>query len=100
MKVFIPFMERFREPLLNGTKTWTSRTKQYGVPNDTFPAFGAEFVILAIERKQLSEILEHWREEGCLSRDDALEVWRMIHPVRRLDLSELFFVHVFRRISI
>lgn len=30
MKVSIPFWEMFKEPMLNGQKVMTSRTKKYG----------------------------------------------------------------------
>jgi hypothetical protein len=97
MKVYIPFMERFREPLLNGTKTWTSRTKRYGQMGDSFEAFGATFEILTVEKKTLEEILNHWREEGLDSFSDALITWRKIHPIRKLDFLEQFWTHIFKK---
>jgi hypothetical protein len=104
LKVKIPFLPRFKEPMLKGTKTWTSRTKRYGEPGDTFDAFDNEFEILKVERRTLEDILEHWKEEGCSSKEDAVEVWRRLHPRRGFDrsfyLSERLYVHIFRRISI
>lgn len=95
VKVKIPFQERFKQPMLNGTKTWTSRTKRYGAPGDTFEAFGCEFEILKVERLILQDIIEHWKEEGCNSREDFLQVLKKLHPKRRFDPSERWYVHVF-----
>jgi len=37
-KVYMPFKECFREPMLNGRKIMTSRTKRMGEAGDTFQA--------------------------------------------------------------
>jgi hypothetical protein len=99
MKVKIPFMPRFASRMIGGIKTWTSRTRKYGNPGDTFEAFDHEFEIVKVERRTLGDILDHWREEGCDSRKDAVETWKMLHS-KRGDLQERLYVHVFRRISI
>jgi len=58
MKVTIPFKPRFKAPLINGTKTWTSRTKRYGNPGDTFEVFDQEFLIEKVERRTLGDVAE------------------------------------------
>jgi hypothetical protein len=99
MKVYMPFLERFREPMLKGTKTWTSRSRKMGSPKDTFPAFGHEFEIVKVERRQLQDILHnHWAEEGFASEIEAFDVWLTIH--RTLKSGNRYWVHVFRRISL
>jgi len=98
MKVYMPFLERFREPMLKGTKTWTSRSRKMGSPKDTFPAFGHEFEIVKVERRLLDDILNHWQEEGLESRDEACKVWLTIH--RKLETGNRYWVHIFRRISL
>lgn len=57
--------------MLDGIKTWASRTKCYGQSGDTFEAFGHEFMIVKVERRTLEDIVEHWKEEGCSSKEDA-----------------------------
>ena len=100
MKVKIPFKPRFKKPLLDGTKTWTSRTKQYGLPHDIFEAFGEIFEIIDINLLLLSVVADHWKEEGCTSRQDFIELWEKIHPRKGYDPSQIVRVHIFRRISI
>jgi uncharacterized protein YqfB (UPF0267 family) len=98
MKVKIPFLERFRQPMIQDRKTWTSRTKRYGQAGDVFEVFGHEFEIVRVERRTVDDIMDHWQEEGCGSREDAQEVWSRLHP-RRHDPEQRMFTHVFKRIS-
>ncbi len=95
MRVKIPFYERFRDPLLNGTKTWTSRTRRYGKPDDVFLAFGASFKILSITKKPLSEVADHWREEGCTSIEDFIVLWKKIHYRVGFLPKQMVYVHTF-----
>jgi hypothetical protein len=98
-EVKIPFLERFREPMLNGAKYMTTRTKKYGDVGDTFEAFGAVFVIEGLDKLPLAWIVDAWKAEGCQSKDDFLNVWRQIHPNRTVDLKEKFWVHYFRKLE-
>ena len=98
-QIHIPFKERFREPMLNGTKTMTSRTKIYGGTGDWFNAFGATFALTSVDAVPLKIIELQWKAEGCSSKEDFQQVWREIHPRRELDPHELFFVHRFQNIS-
>jgi len=100
-EVKIPFLERFREPMLNGTKYMTSRTKRYGKKGDTFTAFGAEFKLLNDPfLLPLKNIIMEWKAEGFESIGDFQLTWCQIHPRRKFeDLEEKFWVHVFRRVG-
>ena len=97
MKVKIPFKPRFKEPMLDGTKTWTSRTRRYGHKGDTFDAFGATFEIVEEPEKcTLRDIMyNHWKEEGCKSTTDFFEVWEEIHPRKGFVPSQLVWAHIF-----
>jgi len=99
MQISIPFKERFREPMLSGVKTMTSRTKHYGQPGDWFNAFGATFVLTSIINRHFDYILEHWKEEGCVSKEDFLIVWHEIHPRHKVNVSDLFWTHTFQNVS-
>lgn len=94
--VYIPFMPRFREPLLNGTKTWTSRNKKCGEVGDAFIAFGRTFEITGISQKNLCEVIQHFREEGLTSVEEAIRVWGQIHPIKGYVPTQLVWVHEFR----
>ena len=98
-QVKIPFLERFREPMLNGIKTQTARTKRYGKEGDTFEVFGTTFKIFSITKMQLREIANHWKEEGCDSKQDFQSIWMDLHPRRDLVLIEEFWVHQFHRVG-
>jgi len=100
MKVNIPFKERFREPMIKGAKTWTSRTKPYGKPGDTFDVFGHTFEIVKTQRRILDDVAEHYNEEGCASREDFVELWKKIHPRKGFNPWQRVYVHIFRRISL
>ena len=99
MIVKIPFLERFREPMLNNAKTQTARTKRYGKEGDTFEVFGVTFQINSVFKMRLREIANHWREEGCDSKQDFQSVWMDLHPRRDVILIEEFWVHVFHKIE-
>lgn len=97
-RVRIPFKARFREPMLNGTKIYTVRTKRMGEPSDTFVAFGATFWILHVSEAQLFEVAALWQEEGCMSKEDFIAVWKEIHPVTGYHDYQYVYLHEFRRI--
>lgn len=86
--------------MLKDIKIWTSRTRRYGKPGDHFFAFGHEFLIEKIERRTLGDVADHYREEGCESWDDFVDVWNDIHRQKGFSLWQRVFVHIFRRISI
>ena len=96
-EIVIRFKPYFREPMLSGVKTCTSRTKTMGKPGDWFTAFGAQFELLSVEEVRLHEVASMWKEEGCTSADHFKEVWREIHPVVGYDDYQLVKLHRFRR---
>lgn len=100
MKVKIPFQPRFKEPMLNGTKTWTSRTRRYGKAGDTFEAFDHEFRIDKVERRTLEDVADHWRKEGCDYREDFVNLWWQLHPQKGFVPTQRVHTHIFRRISL
>ena len=99
MKVNIPFYPRFKDPMLNDIKVLTSRTRAMGKKGDTFDAFGATFEIDWVMSVDLGEVAEHWREEGCSSRQDFVGVWKMIHPRKGFDEETQVFAHHFHKVA-
>jgi len=99
MKVKIPFYERFRKPMLDDVKTWTTRTKWYGDIGDTFEIFEHEFEIVNRFKMPLNFVALHWIDEGCDSREDFVQLWKKIHPRKGFVPNQEGKVHVFRRIS-
>lgn len=99
VQIFIPFKERFREPMLKGVKTMTSRTKCYGRIGDWFNVFGQTFVLTSVVQRHFDFIADHWVQEGCASYQDFIDLWRDIHPRRPLDMTAKFWTHTFTNIS-
>lgn len=97
--VKIPFKPRFKAPLLGGTKVYTSRSKVMGREGDTFEAFGATFEIISVKDVPLFEVAALWKEEGCTSREDFINVWNEIHPVRRYQDNDRTYLHHFKKLD-
>lgn len=96
MKVKIPFLDRFKEPMLSGAKTCTSRTKKKGEPGDTFDAFGATFLINYVDRVRLDYVARLcWKQEGATSMENFVEIWKHIHPRKGYDPDQWVYLHGF-----
>ena len=90
----ITFRPQFREALLDGRKTATSRTKLLGNPGDRFRAFGATFILQDVRLVTLGLVArERWREEGARSQDDFKRIWASIHP--RIGFRETYLVYLY-----
>jgi uncharacterized protein YqfB (UPF0267 family) len=97
-EVRIPFLPKFREPMLADIKTVTSRTKTYGRTGDTFPAFGATFEILDVLTVLLGEVAEEWyKEEGFKTPEEFIQCWWEIHPKKGYDPEQPVRLHIFKR---
>ena len=100
MKVKIPFLERFREPMLKGTKTMTSRTRKYGEKGDTFDAFGATFELEDVRKVSLFCIANYYyRQEGADSTQDFINIWKIIHPRKGFDSDMMVWLHRFKKVN-
>lgn len=96
----IPFLDRFKKPLNQGTKTMTSRTKRYGQPGDRFIAFAMRFEITHVDELTLGEVAEHYfLEEGVSSPEEFKQVWAEIHPKKGFDADQFVYVHTFKQIG-
>jgi len=97
-KVYLPFNLRFKEPMLEGVKIWSSRSRWFGKVGDTFEAFGSTFEIIDKKRLKLGIVVaDHWKEEGFYGIEDFIETWRKIHPVRGFDSDWTVCVHIFSK---
>ena len=100
MKVNIPFKAEFRDRMLSGQKTCSSRTRRYGVAGDTFVVFGGEFEIVKVEPHILYFVAQkfHYRE-GFNNPQEFIDAWNKIHPRKGYDPEQLVWAHFFRRID-
>ena len=94
----IPFYARFEEPLRNGTKSWTTRSKQYVKKGERFEAFDMCFECDTILELELWRVGLHWREEGCKSRGDFMTLWEKIHYRVGWLPDKKYVVHIFHRV--
>lgn len=99
-KVEIPFLYRFKEPMLTGRKTCTSRTRKMGDPGDVFAAFGTLFQINRVWATGLAVVKTGlWKKEGVGSPEEFENVWNQIHPRKGFDPGQVVYVHNFSQVA-
>lgn len=97
--VKIPFRVQFREPILQGIKTYTSRPQAMGSPGQMFVAFGARFCLTEVEPIKLSRVCEEFYEqEGFDSPEAFVETWESIHPFKGYTPSQTVYLHKFFKV--
>lgn len=96
-EITVPFRFHFKAKLIDGTKVYTARTKRLGNPGDVFEAFGNRFELLSVKDVSLYEVSLLWKEEGCSSREDFVNVWKSIHPRTGYSDSQRVYLHNFKR---
>jgi hypothetical protein len=80
-EVVMPFQPEFKESMLTGKKTATTRTRRFGRPGDWFRQFGHIFVLREVYELQLSRsIYCHYKEEGFDSPLEFRDFWNKLHP--------------------
>lgn len=99
LHVTIQFWERFREPLLAGVKVCTARTRPMARVGDTFDAFGARFEVIETTQVCLRDVCELYKDEGCQSREEFVEVWKGIHPRAGYREDQVVWLHRFKKIG-
>jgi len=95
----IPFKEKFRDAVLTGKKTMTSRNKKYGDVGDTFDAFGRVFILEDVYKCTLSFVKSHfWYQEGCDSPEEFVQIWEEIHPRKGYQPNQQIWLHKWKEI--
>lgn len=80
-EVNIPFQPEFKDSMLAGNKTATTRTSRFGRPGDWFPAFGRIFVLTEVYQIRLSlAIYRFHQDEGFSSPGEFINCWDRLHP--------------------
>lgn len=97
-QVIIPFQSHWLHKMLVGIKTCTTRTKRYGNPGDKFTHFGANFIILSIEKYRLDYVAEFlYRQEGYDSLNEFKNEWLRLHPIKGWVPNQIVFTHFFKK---
>lgn len=100
MKVKIKFKPFFREPMRQGIKLMTCRTKRMGNPGDTFEAFDETFILTHVMRMRLGDVLSDcYEQEGCTSERELADIWIEIHPITGVDPEQIVWAHCFRALE-
>lgn len=99
--IVIPFLPRFKQPMLDGVKTHTCRSRAYGQPGDRFKQWGAVFELVAVFQTTLEDVATHYyRREGCRTSHEFVGVWNEIHPRRPFIGTDVKWLHEFRKIDV
>jgi len=97
-RISIPFSHQMKEAVLLGSKTATTRTKQYGYRGDTFKLGDQSFVITDIQHVLLGHIAHNfYLQEGFISPVGFIEYWKKLHPRRGYIYNQMVFLHLFRK---
>ena len=103
-RVKIPFLPQFKDPMLSGQKTITSRTRRYGQTGDTFLAWGEVFEIREVTHVLLSSVRDrYYQQEGFASPEAFEACWNVLHPIRgyrRLSVpDQSVYAHSFQKLE-
>ena len=93
----IPFKERFLEPMEQGIKVRTWRTRKYGIVNDTFPNGKSQYRLTRVERACMGSVPEYFREEGFRDREDAVQTLKEIFPANGYQPDRMGWAHWFEK---
>ena len=100
MNITIPFKSCWKDKMLSGRKTCTTRTKRYGRVGDIFEAFGEKFVIEKVGRHRLGIVMFGASyEDGFESSYEMKDFWKKLHPYRRYDEDMKVWAHWFKKIE-
>lgn len=93
----LPFLPEWRDAMLAGRKTATTRRRPHASVGDTFEAFGRTFRIVAVARMTLWDVESYWwKEEGVSSPVEFEAVWVRLHPRRKFVSTDRVCLHLFR----
>ena len=95
--IHIPFLPRFKAPMLADQKTMTCRTSRKGEIGDEFEVWGSTFILRDVYRIRLGIVADlNYSHEGCESPEEFQAVWRSLHP-SGFDPAKLVWLHEFVR---
>ena len=95
--ITIPFLGYWKEKMLSGKKTCTSRTKKYGNVGDKFKVFNTEFELTDVKQVTLKEVGDkYYKQEGCDSLAQFVKIWSSIHYNRGFVLEQVVWLHTFK----
>jgi len=99
-RIKIPFLPQFKNPMLSGQKTITSRTRRYGQTGDTFLAWGEVFKLREVTRLLLSSVRDrYYQQEGLPSPEAFQACWEALHSIKGYDPEQAVYAHSFMKLE-
>lgn len=99
--IHIPFLRDWKDKMVSGQKTCTCRTKAYGKAGDYFRIFDMTFRLINVTKMALRDVADKlYREEGCASPQEFMDVYTSLHPRRKFQDTDMRFVHYFERVDL
>jgi len=98
-EIEIPFKDRFIEPMEQGIKIRTWRTRRYGVPGDIFDNGKSRYKLTRVEPSVMGSVPMYFREEGFKDSLDAIETLEQIFPQNGYQPDRMGWAHWFRRVE-
>lgn len=96
----LPFYDRFIEPIKEGRKTMTARTKIYGEPGDVLDTPVGPVEIIRVIKAKLHVIKSYYYFlEGFESPADFVKCWEEIHPRKGYQPDWEVWLHQFRYVG-
>jgi len=90
-------MSEFRDRMLSGQKTATTRTKKYGNGGDLFSAFGHTFQLTKVDKVFLQDIAStFYAQEGFKSQQEFCDCWIKLHPKKGYQFDQEVYLHQFK----
>ena len=94
-EIKLAFLPEFREAMLSGRKTATTRRGVHGEVGDTFEAWGRTFLITGVRDVRLRTVDEvYYHAEGLMAPDYFRVAWR--HCGKRWTPDARVWLHFFR----
>jgi thymidylate synthase ThyX len=99
-RIKLPFLPQFKNPMLSGQSTITSRTRRYGHFGDTFLAWGEVWEIREVTRALLSSVRDrYYHQEGFPSPEAFEACWKALHRSKGYDPEQVVYAHSFIKLE-
>ena len=100
MPILLPFHERFRPSILEGTMTMTPRRRAYGRAGDVLATPVGRVRLVDVRRIILEDFASrYWLQAGARSPRDFADAWAELNPDRGFVPREEVWLHEFQLLS-
>lgn len=94
---YLPFRESFREAVISGRKTATTRSEAYGAVGDVLDTPFGSVELTDVRRVPLTLVANgFYAQEGLDSPEAFIAIWNEIHPRRKYRPEDVKTIHFFK----